>query len=144
MIEELNIMEKYKFIEDLTSDVMFEAYGRDLKEVFTNAAEAMFSIICQTDKIKPEKAVDITAKAGSAKELMIDWLQELIAAVDTEEMFFSKFEILEIDENHIKAKIYGETVTPEKGETVVKAVTYYKYKFEKTDKGYLARVSLDI
>ncbi|MBU0898708.1 MAG: archease [Nanoarchaeota archaeon] len=137
-------MEKYKFIEDLTSDVMFEAYGRDLKEVFTNAAEAMFTIICQAEKIKHEKSVKINAKAGSAKELMIAWLQELIAAVDTEEMFFSKFEILEIDENHIKAKIYGESITPEKGGTVVKAVTYYKYKFEKMKKGYVARVSLDI
>jgi SHS2 domain-containing protein len=27
---------------------------------------------------------------------------------------------------------------------VVKAVTYYKYKFEKTKQGYVTRVSLDI
>jgi len=27
---------------------------------------------------------------------------------------------------------------------VVKAVTYYKYKFERTKEGYLTRVSLDI
>ena len=38
-------MKKYKFIEGLTSDVMFEAYGKDLKELFSNAAEAMFSVI---------------------------------------------------------------------------------------------------
>jgi len=137
-------MKKFRFIEDLTSDVMFEAYGSDLKEVFTNAAEAMFSMICQADKIVPKKAVKLEARADSAKELMIAWLQGLIAAVDTEEMFFSRFEILEISEKHIKAKAYGEPITPEKGETVVKAVTYYKYKFEKTDKGYIARVSLDI
>jgi SHS2 domain-containing protein len=28
---------KYKQIEDLTSDVLFEAYGKDLKEVFENS-----------------------------------------------------------------------------------------------------------
>jgi len=137
-------MEKYKFIDDLTSDVMFEAYGRDLKEVFANAAEAMFTIICQIKKVKPKKAVEIIAKAESADKLMIAWLQQLIAAVDTEEMFFSKFEIKEINEKKMKAKIYGEDADPAKGETVVKAVTYYKYKFEKTPKGYVARVSLDI
>jgi SHS2 domain-containing protein len=137
-------MEKYKFIDDLTSDVMFEAYGKDLKEVFANAAEAMFTVICHIKKVKPKKALLIEAEAESAGKLMIAWLQELIAAVDTEGMFFSKFEIQEISEKRIKAKCWGEPVTPEKGETVVKAVTYYKFLFEKTSQGYKTRVSLDI
>jgi SHS2 domain-containing protein len=137
-------MDKYRFIDDLTSDVMFEAYGKDLKEVFANAAEAMFTVICHIKKVKPKKALLIEAEAESAGKLMIAWLQELIAAVDTEGMFFSKFDILEISEKRIKAKCWGEPVTPEKGETVVKAVTYYKFLFEKTGEGYRTRVSLDI
>ncbi len=137
-------MEKYKFIEDLTSDVMFEAYGKDLKEVFENAAEAMLKVICQIEKVRPSKHVIIKAEAENASSLMIAWLQELIAAVDIEGMFFSKFDILEISEKHIKARCWGEPVSQEKGETVVKAVTYYKYLFEKTTEGYLARVVLDI
>jgi SHS2 domain-containing protein len=137
-------MEKYKFIDDLTSDVMFEAYGKTLKEVFANAAEAMFTVICQIKKVKPEKSILIEAEAENTGKLMIAWLQELIAAVDTEGMFFSKFDILEISEKKIKAKCWGEPVSPEKGETVVKAVTYYKFLFEKTAQGYKARVSLDI
>ena len=137
---------KYKFIEDLTSDVLFEAYGKNLKEVFGNAASALFSIICKTDKIRAKKVKKVEVKANGLPELMFNWLQELIALVDTDELFFSKFEILEIDKNgkYLKAKCYGEPITPEKGETVVKAVTYYKYKFEKTKKSYKARVSLDI
>lgn len=137
-------MEKYKFIDDLTSDVMFEAYGKSLKEVFANAAEAMFRVICQIEKVKPKKSTMIEAHAESAGKLMIAWLQELIASVDTEGMFFSKFEIQEISEKRIKAKCWGEKASPEKGGTVVKAVTYYKYLFEKTSQGYKARVSLDI
>jgi SHS2 domain-containing protein len=137
-------MEKYKFIDDLTSDVMFEAYGKDLKEVFTNAAEAMFKVICQMDKLKPSRHVIIKVDGENASQLMINWLQELIAAVDIEGMFFSKFDILEISEKHVKARCWGEPVSQEKGETVVKAVTYHKYLFEKTPDGYLARVVLDI
>ena len=137
-------MQKFKFIDDLTSDVMFEAYGKDLKEVFTNAAEAMFKVICQVEKVKPSKHVIIKADGENSSQLMISWLQELIAAVDIEGMFFSKFDILEISEKHVKARCWGEPVSQEKGETVVKAVTYYKYLFEKTTEGYLARVVLDI
>jgi len=137
-------MEKYKFIDDLTSDVMFEAYGKTLKEVFANAAEAMFKVICQIEKIKPKKAVLIEAKAENADKLMIAWLQELIATVDIKGMFFSKFDILEISGKRIKAKCWGEPASPEKGGTVVKAVTYYKYLFEKTKDGFKTRVALDI
>ena len=137
-------MEKYKFIDDLTSDVMFEAYGKDLKEVFTNAAEAMFKVICQIEKVRPSKHLIVKADADDASGLMFAWLQELIAAVDTEGMFLSKFDILEISEKHVKARCWGEPVSQEKGETVVKAVTYYKFAFEKTDTGYRARVALDI
>lgn len=136
--------EKYKFIEDLTSDVMFEAYGKDLREVFENAAEAVFSMICQLDKVRPLESCHVEVKAKSVDKLLIAWLQELIGMVDTEAMFFSRFEIQEIGKKHLKAKAWGESTSPEKGETVVKAVTYYKYNFEKTKEGYKARVSLDI
>jgi len=135
-------MEKYKFIEDLTSDVMFEAYGKTLADVFANAAEALFSVICQTEKIKCKKEMEVEVKAENAEELMINWLQELISV--SEEVFFKEFKITEVDEKHLKARCCGEEADPAKGETVVKAMTYYKYKFEKTKYGYLVRVSLDI
>ena len=92
-------------------------------------------------KIQP---VDVKLDAESPEQLMIEWLQHLISLVDTEEMFFSRFEIKRIDERHIEARVYGEGIRPELGETVVKAVTYYKYRFEKSGKGYSVRVSLDI
>ena len=59
-------------------------------------------------------------------------------------MFFSKFEIEELEKNKIKAVAYGEPITPEKGETVVKAVTYHKFRLEETKDGLMATVSLDI
>ncbi len=137
-------MERYKFIDDLTSDVMFEAYGKDLKEVFENSAEAMMSIICQLKKVGDgiKKEVDITG--DDEKDLLLNWLQELIARVDVENLFFSRFEIKEISPTKLKAVVYGEEADPSKGETVVKAVTYYNFSLEKSEKGYTARVSLDI
>ena len=35
---------KYKFIDNIMSDVAYEAYGKDLKELFINAAEALLSV----------------------------------------------------------------------------------------------------
>jgi SHS2 domain-containing protein len=137
-------MKGYRFIDDLTSDVMFEASGKDLREVFSNAAEAMFSVICDIKKVKAGKTIDVEVSGKDGGDLMIKWLQELISLVDTEDMFFSRFEIAEIDENHLKARAHGEEIRPELGDAVVKAVTYYKFSFEKTKNGFLTRVSLDI
>ncbi len=137
-------MQKYKFLDNITSDVMFEAYGKDLKELFQNAAQALLSVICKIKQVKPKETEEFQIKANNLEDLMINWLQGLIAIVDTEQKFFSKIEIKEIDETHLKAKLKGEPIKPELGETVVKAVTMYKYKLEKTDKGYKVRVSLDI
>ena len=135
---------KYKFLDDLTSDVLFEAYGKDLKEVFENSALAMFTIICDMKKIEEQSKITIEVKGKDKLDLLYNWLQELIARVDTEEMFFSHFNILEISEKSLKAEIYGESITPEKGETLVKAVTNYKFNLEKTEKGYRSTISLDI
>ncbi len=137
-------MEKYKFFDEITSDVMFEAYGSDLKALFANAAEAMFTIICKLDKVEPREERKVEVTADSVEDLMINWLQALIAKVDIDEMFFSKFRITDISETSLTAFVYGEPIAPEKGETLVKAVTYHQYKFKKTKDGYMCRVSFDI
>jgi SHS2 domain-containing protein len=137
-------MERYRFIDDLTSDVMFEAYGSDLREVFESSAEAMMSVMCQIKRVGQKESREVEVKGKDERDLLFNWLQELIALVDTEGMFFSRFEIEEISSTRLKATVHGEEADPSKGETLVKAVTYYKFAFEKTKDGFRARVSLDI
>lgn len=139
-------MKKYRFL-DFTSDVMFEAYGRDQKEMFQNAAEALFSIICDVKKVKPRGSVDIGVKSQSIEDLLYDWLSMLLTESEIREMFFSKFEIDQMETRegfHLKGRAFGESMTPEKGETVVKGVTYYKLKVEDKKDTITGRVTLDI
>ncbi len=135
---------RYRFVEDLTSDVVFEAYGKDMKELFENAAFALFSVITQIERVQPMIEKTFEVKGDNAKDLMFNWLQELIGAVDLQEIFFSEFEVKEISENHLKAVCRGEESDPGKGGTLVKAVTYYKFSLEKTARGYKVTVALDI
>lgn len=135
---------KYKFFDSITSDVMFEAYGKDLRELFENSAEALFSVICRIGEVKPVRKEKFEMKAENISDLMINWLSGLIAAVDVEEMFFSRFRVLEIDDAHVIAEVSGEEISREKGGTVVKAVTYHRFKLEKTNGGYKVTVTLDI
>ena len=139
-------MEKYRFF-DFTSDVMFEAYGKDQEEMFQSAAEALFSIICDIENVKPEVQVEVEINSQSIDELLYDWLSSLLTESEIKEMFFSKFKITELETKerfHLKGAAYGEPMTPEKGETVVKGVTYYKLKVEDKNDKFSGRVTLDI
>ncbi len=135
---------RFKFVRDLTSDILFEAYGKSLKELFENAALALFNVICKTERVKASQQKTIEVLGNDASDLMFNWLQELIGIVDIDGMFFSKFVVNELNEKRLRATVYGEKADPRKGGTVVKAVTYYKFNLEKTKKGYKVTVALDI
>ena len=139
-------MKNFEFLEDLKSDVIFKAYGKTLEELFSNAALALSSVICQVDKIEKKELREVEVGGEDLEDLMFNWLQKLIVMVDIDNLFFSEFEVLGISEDDInlKARCHGEQMTPEKGRTVVKSVTYYKYELRKTMEGYSVQVSLDI
>jgi SHS2 domain-containing protein len=137
----------YRFIEDLTSDVMFEVEGKDLAELLEQSSLALFEVICQIEKIRSEKSISIKIEAEAPEQLLHEWLSYLLTESDVNEMFFSKFEIQVFQRNRkliAEGKAYGEAYSREKSGTVVKGITYYRFKVEKTEKGYTARVACDI
>ena len=134
----------YRYIKDLTSDVMFEAKGKTLNELFESAALATFEVICKIGKVHPKKQIEIEIKSNNLENLLFEWIQHLIALVDIEEIFFSKFRVIEITNNHLKAIAYGEEISPEKGNTVVKSVTNYRFSLKKQKEKYIATMTLDI
>ncbi len=137
---------KYKFLDDLTSDVLFEAYGKNLKELFENSAEALFSIVCKINKVNPEKRMEFEFSGSDLEQILFNFLSKLLAETEINEFFPSKFNVsVEKTKNGYKGKVtaWGEPISQEKGETVVKAVTYYKFKVEKNEL-YKATVSCDI
>lgn len=134
----------FKFVDQITSDVMFEAYGRDKQELFVHAALAVANVLCKVDQVKPRIEKEIRVEADSLDDLLVNWLHAIISRADIDEMFFSKFTIIELSDTHLRAFVYGEPISAKKGNTVVKAVTYYGFKLQKTTDGWMCRVSLDI
>lgn len=140
---------KFKFVDDLTSDVMFEAYGKTESEVFANAALAMFDVVCGAGKgnIGTSEKIEVTLSANSLENLLYDWLSHLLTESDIRNLFLGKFECEVTGKAAVfslRATAYGEPAVVGKGGTAVKAVTYYGLKVERTEKGYKVRASLDI
>ena len=140
-------MEKFKFVDITTADVAFEAYGKDLNELFANSALAMFEVMVNTEEIEPKVEREVKLEANDLEGLLFEWLNELLFYYGSENLAFSRFEV-EVDEKELKlkAKCFGEEINPAKHETKteVKAATYHNLEIKKEDGSWRARVILDI
>jgi len=137
---------KFKFLDITTADVAFEAYGKDLNELFANAALAMFEVMINTKQIEPKIERKVRIEGNDLQSLMFNWLNSLLVFVDSENLAFSKFEV-RIDEEKLKLEAIckGEEIKREKHETRthVKAATYHQMEIKK-NKIWKVKVILDI
>ena len=137
---------KYKFFEH-TADVLFEAYGKDYEEALENAAEAMFSVIGEIEKIKAKKSFVIEEEADKLENLTVFCLSDLLSESEIRNMLLCKIQVERFVEKngkfYLKAKAFGEEKMDEKTKGLVKAVTYHELKIEKNEKVKI-RVLLDV
>lgn len=137
----------YRFVDGITSDVMFEAEGEDLKELLEQASLALFDVVCERKEVEAEEFREIKVEGEDPEDLLHEWLSELLTESDAEEMFFSKFKV-EVEKKDslfiAKGKAWGEPYSQEKSGTVVKGVTYHRFSVEKKGKKWKAVVVCDI
>jgi Uncharacterized conserved protein len=133
-------------IIDHTADVGIIAYGADVKELFSNAALALFSLITNTESIEEKLQHNLEISSEDRDSLLVEWLNELIYLFDTEHTLFNRFEIESLSPNHLKAICYGESFNPLKHriKTGVKAATYHMLKVDEDSSGYKAQIIFDI
>ena len=120
---------------DVTADIGFISYGKDMNEAFENAGLAIFNIISDTSDISHEKEITFEVDSEDDVSLFYDYLEELLFYHEIEFMLFSEFHV-EIDEKlHLKATIKGEEINWDKHErkTEIKAITYHQMDVKKTD-----------
>ncbi len=101
-------MKKFEFLKH-TADVKFRAYGKNLEEQFANAALAMFSIITETEKVKPEFEKTITVNGPDEKALLYNWLEELLYLMDAEEFMLHDVKKVKIEKKE-KLKLTAQVV----------------------------------
>lgn len=138
-------MKRFEVIEH-TADAGIRAFGCDLKELFENAGLGMFSLVTDLGSVEVKWTESVELSADGLEDLLVEWLSELLYRLDVQRMLIKSFEISEIDERHLKAKVGGEEIDEGKHELGmdIKAVTYHMLKVEKTDDTWEAQVIFDV
>ncbi len=137
---------KFKYLADVAiADIAFEAYGKNLNEVFENSAYAFFDMTCNPKTIKQKIKKIIKLKDKDKKNLLYNFLSELIFLKDSKQLIFNKVKVV-IKNNNLQATLFGDKIDYEKQElrNDIKAITYHMFNLEKTRKGYKSRVVVDI
>lgn len=145
-------MSNYKFF-DHTADIGIEISGRTKKELFANAAYAMFDILIDNNgsKIKSTKKTQkrqktVTVTGSDVEDLLINFLREILYLFNGTGWVVSHYEIMECGNKRLKARLMGEPYNKKKYsiKTEIKAVTYSGIKVEKQKSGWKTRVIFDV
>ena len=139
-------MKTFEYI-DHTADLGIRVRGKTLKELFTNAAHALFETVAVLDTIDAISQFQINVKAESVAELMVVWLDELIFRHEVDEVFFKYVEIAEISEACLSACVFGEPAdfTKHVVFTEIKSVTYHQLSVRQSTEGeWEANVIFDL
>lgn len=129
-----------------TADIGIRVYGRDLKELFANAAFAMFDILADLEGMEGDIRHEFELSAAGCEELLVGWLDELLYYFYTRQVIFYRFDILEITEKNLRAAAFGRPVGANRNrlKTEIKAATYYGLDIKKTEEGYQVEIVLDV
>jgi SHS2 domain-containing protein len=128
-----------------TADKGIKAYGRDREELFENAALGMFSLMADISKYTCVDGFEIEVHASDTPELLRAWLAELVYNFEVQRMLFMDFEVLEMDDVHMKGIACGVPFDDvEWIGSPVKAVTHYELSIERKEDHLEATVIFDV
>jgi SHS2 domain-containing protein len=142
-------MQKYKFLEDVAiADIAYEAYGKDLNELFENAAMAIFELSANLSTVDAKEKLEFSLENEKIENLLYDFLSEILFLKDSRYMVFKKVKV-EIKKNqkyYLKTVLQGDTINPQKQqlENDIKAVTMHMFEVKKEKGIWKATIVVDI
>ena len=126
-----------------TADLALRVYGRDVKELFANAAHGMFALMVEPSLLEePTREREVSLERMDYESLLVDWLNELIYLHEVEEETYSQFAIETISPTELKAQVSGG---PTKSKTkAIKAATFHELAIKETTNGLVATIVFDV
>ena len=139
-------MKKTYHLIDHTADFGIQVFGADSRELFSNAALALFDVITEVDALKGDDSCNIKASGEDWSDLMINWLREILYLWNGREMLVKSVQVLSLSEHNISAKIYFDAYLPDRHtiKTEIKAVTYHQIQVKRSPSGWKAQIIFDI
>lgn len=126
-----------------TADWSFRAFGKDVRELFENAAHAIFALEgAPSNTPSTETARVIHVTGIDYESLLVNWLTELLWLQESNRETYHRFQIETLTPTELRAQVFGAPLT--QLNKIIKAVTYHNLKAEQTAEGWQATVVVDV
>ena len=149
MSDENRGAEGHRFLEH-TTDAYIEAWGPTLERAFAQAAEAFYETMLNVQKIDPILEEHIQVAGHDKKELLYNWIEQLLLEFDIKAMVYASYHIIIAPDDRTSFKLRGR-VRGEKydrgkhgAKTEVKGVTYHLMTIEEDAKEAKIKFILDL
>lgn len=134
-------MWSFKEIEH-AADRAFRVRGHDLAELFTNAALALDSVQAAIGNEAGATAREVEVTGIDREALLVNWLNEILYLQEKHRETYSRFEVLSISEQQLRARLHGVPLVTAR--TLIKAVTFHGLELRHSDRGWEAAVVVDV
>jgi SHS2 domain-containing protein len=127
------------------ADIGIRGMGTTLEEAFANAAAALFSVMVDITRVEQKEFRGVNVSADDREQLLVEWLNALLAVSDIERMVFSRFEV-RIEGNRLAGTAWGEHLdrTRHHAHVEVKGATYHMLSVLQENGRYLAQCVVDV
>ena len=130
------------------ADCALDVEGRDLDDLFETAAMALVHLMVDPATVALSVDRMITLEAGALDLLLYDWLSELIFRKDRDREVFPRcrVRVSGVGPWSLGARVQGGIIDPERTalRADAKAVTFHQFTLEPVDRGWRARLVIDI
>jgi SHS2 domain-containing protein len=128
---------------DHGSDLELEIGAPDLGGLLAEAGRAIAEVQLRKDGgTGPAGPRSLDLHARDREALLVDWLDELLFIAETELWVPTEFELLEVDDRHVRARARGVAV--ERAPSFIKAATHHELRVERRGDELVAKVILDL
>ncbi|MBN1613279.1 MAG: archease [Deltaproteobacteria bacterium] len=138
-------MKHYKVFKH-TADLGLEIYGRSLPELFTHAALALFELLTDLHRVKPNGRWTLAVSGTDREDLLVNYLREVLYLYNGKGLLLSDFSITDMEEGFLRGEARGESFDASKHtiKKEIKAVTYHQASIRQTAKGWQGRIVVDV
>ena len=138
-------MERYR-VFDHTADLGMEIYGRTARDLFSNAAFAVFDIITDLNQVSSRETRNIVVEGSGWEDLLVNFLREVLYLFNGEGFLSKECVVRAIDEVCVEGMMSGERFDPSRHRInkEIKAVTYHQVTVRETPELWMGRVIFDV
>jgi len=131
---------------DHTADFGIHVLGADPKELFTDAAIALFDRIIDRNTLTGALQEDLDITGIDWPDLMVCWLRELLYLWNGKQILIKSIDIETLSEKHLCAKATGDAYNSEEHAILmeIKAVTYHQIHVARRRLGWEAKIIFDV